>query len=1105
MYSKLKEQEVALLKILIQDNSENLDYNIINIPRSTEFCINLEIEADKWNLTHISIITKADHHGELILLQSFNLEARRLVLCLLDDNYEINIYTQADDSQIIYMKSPNLLDGIIISDIESVIVSILYDSLQKEHKKLREIFTYFQKNNNLPPIRFNLLKELLLNKRRTLFVLHNASCTIEQLITSHRNAKGNLSSLHSLNTKRVKTDNSISSYLYSFNFSNLTVGFYFSLSSKEIGKYKFCYIKISPAKRGSSTLTYTCDLTTLANVFQEKSTTLFDLSANSNYPKIDNKDDKKAVAIICDFPNPIIVKSIPEKELNAIIDSFSIIAIYAKLSNRLNLAKLENLLGLKIEKTNIPFCAKIRSAATIGKHILRNYLVQKLNRDLYIIQKNIKKSHNFLQNYKQTYLGGKVECFIHGLVETTLEQKIYYLDFTALYPHAAWICEALWLYLVCSKNEIHKYIRNDINTVIKRIKLSVNEIIESIIKKKPLQKRIFQRLVGNCTIHSDILVQLPRDFKNKKVDMLVKGKISTTLVDLSLAIVREIITNKRQIDKVLSQISFIKVEYVDIPVSSEYGKEFFTILCLFRKKIKAEIIEIKENLKKGNSAKITILECEQLFVKILMNACCGISGEGMLNEKYTGIFCNLIVANAISTIGRAFITVAEITVDHINALKIYTDTDSIFVRATKTQQEYLLSIFQETILLKDEIEDKYKDEDYITHIYIAGKKKYGYKTSKGRIVFTTHSKGQYLTEPFKKALKESYKYLFTPTFTEDTTDKAGEIASHYHSYLQNVTLNSQKSSIYTGLRKFNERTITAYTWQWEGIPIYVKFNLSKGSYLVTNTRQITKGLTGDYLNITKGKNKLIFFITIPIDVDKLISDFIKKFDTTNEDILFRKQKTTNSLQGFYCSNNTYYLQYLLNDHIGFERKKTVKYYKNYWLDVYYDCKINNKEPLGKKELLLWEQLTNYNNLEEIKKQAAFHIHSWYSQETNQLIFKKSVKEIKDLDFNFLNHPTYQLYQNILSEVCKGVTITKIIQNSISKIVAGFQTLDVLIDQLVTKIENKEHIKRRMQNYFQYNEHKITRDIAEYKETFIITKPQDDKVNDEEIQNIKEKS
>ncbi len=45
----------------------------------------------------------------------------------------------------------------------------------------------------------------------------------------------------------------------------------------------------------------------------------------------------------------------------------------------------------------------------------------------------------------------------------------------------------------------------------------------------------------------------------------------------------------------------------------------------------------------------------------------------------------------------------------------------------------------------------------------------------------------------------------------------------------------------------------------------------------------------------------------------------------------------------------------------------------------------------------------------------------------------------------------------------------------------------------------------MQNYFQYNEHKITRDIAEYKETFIITKPQDDKVNDEEIQNIKEKS
>ncbi len=48
MYSKLKEQEVALLKTLIQDNSENVDYNIINIARSTEFFINHEIESDQW-------------------------------------------------------------------------------------------------------------------------------------------------------------------------------------------------------------------------------------------------------------------------------------------------------------------------------------------------------------------------------------------------------------------------------------------------------------------------------------------------------------------------------------------------------------------------------------------------------------------------------------------------------------------------------------------------------------------------------------------------------------------------------------------------------------------------------------------------------------------------------------------------------------------------------------------------------------------------------------------------------------------------------------------------------------------------------------------------
>jgi len=1096
--SKLEDEEIDKIKDLIQNNAIKLEKEVIYIPNPNEFKINTDVESDKWLFTHIALDTEADHHSELILSQVFNLEARRLVLCLLDNEYSITVYEQPDRSQIIYMKSPNLSDSIIIADIETVIASVLISAMQQGHKKVSELFTELQENNKLPPIRYELLHELLYDKRKSLYLVHNASYDIEQLKTNHNNAKRVLYSFHTSKPQRLKINNIFSEDVYYYHLGNRPAGFRFSLSAQKKGVHKKCSIKISPAQKESYPLTWLCDTMILARSLQQKKASLEYLSAGTKYEKVKEETAEKI------FSKEKIV-DITKEEINkttlyAIFDVLATISVYEKLTNKIDFEKLNNILGITIEKTNAPFTSKIISTATISKHIILNYISQKTRLDKYTIQDNIKKSRKFQQNFLTTYLGGKVEVFSHGLIKSTPKQKITYLDFASLYPHTAWICEAEFLYLTCAKNELHKYIKNNTKKAINRIKQSINEILESITQNIPLQKITFQRLIGNCTIHSTIPLQLPRRHKGRRTEILCTGRITTTLADLTVALVREIIINKTPLYKLFNKISFIQCEYIDFPINSSYGKEIFTKLYLQRKKIKEQLAKLKET--HANTNEINKLESAQLFMKILMNSGYGVSGEGISLEDHTGILFNPIIANGITSIARVFTSIAEIKTRYENALCIYTDTDSIIIRATKLQKKNLLSIFKKIIELKDEIEDEYHDENkHISKIYVAGKKKYGYILNDETIKFKKHGRAQYEKEKFEKALEEAYRYIFTTKFNILTTTEAGKIATKYHSYLQEIHLDTQKSSIFKGLTKFNKKTIITYEWNYKGIPIYVKYHLTDDNYLVTNTRKISKGIFGKYLNIGRGKHKIIFFITIPIDVEDLILQFIETFYFEDMDIIFKKQKKKDKWQEFYDYIYHCYMQYAKNEGTDFDKEDILKYFRYYFVKLCIAYNIDPIECIEKEGLPIFERIADYNNLEIIFRQIAPQKLAWYfSYETPNFIEEKMIDHYTK-DFLNYDHPAYQIYNNILTQIKKKETIETILEDIKEKKISEFQGLEDRIKELIKTIEKKEHIKKRMEKYFQFDRTKIKREIDEYHETFKTTKCFTQESKDNIIKNI----
>ncbi|MBA7500249.1 hypothetical protein ES704_03004 [subsurface metagenome] len=1097
--SKTENDEIDNLQEIIKNNLIKLDKNHITIPKPSDFEINRDIESSVFKLTHVAIDTEADHHSELLLCQSFNLEARRLVLCLVSDEYSITCYEQPDKSQIIYMTSPNPLDCIIISDIETVLASILISALQQGHKKISELYSEIQEQNTFPFPNYKILKELLYDERKTLYILHNAKYDVEQLKTAHSNAKRQLYSITLNKPEKIKINNLFNDYQYKLSLGNIPAGFRFNLSAQKRGMHKKCKINIAPAQAESYPLSFLCDTLIVAFAFQEKSLSLLELSKHTKYEKIEVK--KKDLIFkkeeLFDF---VKEDQLTDKMKYSIYDTYATIAIYEKLSKKYNLESLSKILNINLERTKIPFCSQIHSTATICKHIIMTFLEQKTKLDRYKIQDNIKKSRKLQENFNNTYLGAKTSIYAQGLIKATDKMLLYYLDYASLYPHTAWLSESEKLYILCAKNELHKFIKNDVKTTIDRIKTSVNEIITCIKTNKSLEKSTFQRIIGNCTIQSNIHLQLARKHKNRRTEINTKGRITATLADLTSALVRKIITEKTNLRQILSQINFISCEYIEFNESVKYGKELFTELYLSRKEIKKEITKLKQDEKK-DAYEIYLLEVAEQTAKYIMTSSYGVSGEGISNEDFTGLLFNPVIFGSITAVGRLFSSIAEISCNYYNILKIYTDTDSIIIRSTKEQKEKLCSIFSNTIELKDEIEDKYPNKNIkIEQIYIASKKNYGYILSNGEIKFTSFGKGQYESDKFKLALEEAYRYIFTTKFTALTTVEAGNKATQHHSYLQNINLDSSKSSMYKSLIKFNTKTFNVYTFDFDGIPIYVKYNYENDSYLVTNVRKVTKGIFGKYLNVGKIKHKLVFFISIPFDVEKLIKHFIETFYIQDMDIIFKQMKAKDKWQEFYDYLYLRLQEYQTNDVIDFDKEDIKEYFNFYFKKLCNFLNLNYEEQLNNEMLNIFERFVENNSLDSVFRKIAPQKLSWYFSGESYFIEEKMFDSYIR---QFLNKETktYKVYHTILEKLAKKETIHNILTRVQNKDLAEFQGLEDRLKLLKETITEKKHIKKRFEKYFQFDKTKVSRDIDKYVETFKITKVFEEKVKDKPILNI----
>jgi len=1126
--SKIEDEEISKIQNIIIDQSIKLDKQYIHLPRLEEFDFNRDLETDKFNLTHIAIDTEADHHSELILSQVYNLEAQRLVLCLLDDEYSIKIYTQPDQSQIIYMTSPNPNDAILIGDAETVISSILITALQQGHKQISFLFKEIQEKNILPTLNFEIFKELMYDERRTLYILHNSSYDVEQLKTAHRNAKKQLYAFQNLSKpEKIKITNIYSDDKYKLHLGNIPLGFRYSLSAQKVGWKKRCKINIAPAQAEAYPLTFLCDTMILAFAFQEKSAKLKNLSKGTKYEKTDLSDENKIFSKK-DLYNFIEKDHLTDEMKYSIFDVFSTIAVYEKMTKNILFNELEHIFDIKLKRTTYPFCCKIYSTATISKFILIQFLEQKNHSDRYKIQDNIKKVRKLQQNFEKTYLGGKVSAYVHGLVKSTAKMIIFYLDFASLYPHVAWIIEAEFLYLICSQNNLHKYLHNNIQEAIIRLKKSINEILDCVINTKPLQKETFQRIVGNCTIYSNIPLQLPRRYKNKRTEIQVTGRITTTLPDLTVAIVRYSLKNKISLSKIFNQINFIKVEYIKYPFLSKYGKEFFTKLYLTRSEIKKAIKKIKNKetinteqlkhaqeilnrtLEKVNNNEISeqnaiiIFSVLEKFAKYVMNSSYGVAGEGISNEDFTGILFNPIIANAITSVARAFTSIAEIKTRLINALPLYTDTDSIIIRATLEQKKSLLKIFSETIELKDEIEDQYPNKNIIIkQAYISGKKKYALELSNGEIYFKSHGKGQYEKEKFNKALETAYRYIFNSKFTQLTITEASKRAVKEHGYLQDVHLDSSKSSIYKGLIKFNTKTITAYTFHVDNIPYYVKYNRINDNYLITNVKTITKGLFGKYLSIGTGKHKLTFFISIPVDVEKIIHHFIELFYHEGMDIIFKRIMKKDKWQQFYDYIYQRLQDYQIEGSYDFDKSDITEYFAYNFKKLCKFLNLDYEKQIKKEMLNILEHFTDYQNINYVFQQIAPQKLVWYFSGNDYNFIEEKMLNWYEQDFLQEKSiiKTYTLYKKIFTQIKKKESLNEILNEVREKKIAEFQGIEDRLLKLKETITKKEHIRKRLEKYFNYDRNKIMRDIDKYNETYKTTKVFQEKIKDEPIQNI----
>ncbi len=831
-------QQIDNLLALIQENNtrikEFLELIDIGFSLKASLTFNSTLEG-KFDYNHVAFDTEANTKSQTVLNTAINYEAKRIVSAYYDPNdpnLSYTIWKTKENWHVIRLRNQNLWGANLVADYENTLGTIMISALMQGHEDLISI--YNQVAAVKIPLNRDLLIDILLNIRKSLWICHNNGYDIPKLNALHKPKRGQRTpfgvvkdfELEFIEIKKNQFEG------YKLKCGNTKAGFRFAANSNTRFNWKgMPYITLAPYQASSFSNVYGVDTLILAEAGRFKKLSLEALSKDLPYPKIQLDEEKNFTPEDMQLVNG---NQISDKWRYNIMDCMATLSVYAMLTDHLDISEIAQELQIPLfTNTNVPFATKIYSSSSFPKKLILADLSHKLGLSEKEIIDNLKRSREHFKNFRTTFMGGAADCEVAKHVESddfTIEELIEsytlwlkegilndfalhkkliaYLDFRNQYPHAAWLIHAELKLQLAAQGKLQNYLNNDVDQIRSNF---WRTIIQRL--KQPLElfdKNFFQPLDGNATVEIDpsLDLQFRRTHNTKKTEVIIKGSSTITchLTDLAISVLQYLFTHPGQ--KIKHKIKFLKAECMDLPEVGERGSEFFTKLFNIRMKF-------ERKYGKHHS--------KPQLCKFIGNTAFGITAEGN-SKDYEGVFQLYCVSSSITGVSRFLTKYAKLMYKHHGALNLNNDTDGFQALTTIETHEKIRTIFDDIMPLEYEEDVAFDRIDgvniqYIPDGYYLGKKKYGLKYWNGakyQIYAKKHGIGSHAgdIDPFFQGM---YSLLFQKK-------SPSEIVSHLlpdFKYWSQLTYKKDKDGRIRGIKALKRPELYRGSYHWNDLEILI--------------------------------------------------------------------------------------------------------------------------------------------------------------------------------------------------------------------------------------------------------------------------------------------
>lgn len=877
---------------------------------------------NKGNKDYTQVIYDVETSGDkqnVVLVGAVNISCKRIVLAsvnkrgkVTNENGEVVSTARfekcfVDGWEILRCDVMNGWEAVMLADAESYTACVV-NSLMRQGDNTPEVINDLF--NGKIKVNTEFVDEILINKRRSMWVAHNSNFDINKLNVTSRNGL-----LHikndcvvdrelKLNVFGNKTRFTEYSWKPKFKLGNLTIGAYFTASTRKYGLWEKPEIRLQPIQNEADSYVYALDSLLIAKALQKSRGSLKDLGEEY---KLETKKSDSTY----NFTGEEIWKKDKHNlnETNYLInDLISTYGVWVELTKELDVVPSllrvvgvdENRIRRHRTETGEPYVYRIYSTASISK-IFNSMIHAESYEEWKTKNSNIKIYDPINDLFKSAYAGGRVEVFRKGY----FKGEMGYWDFASLYPHASQLTDVEML----QKDIFNKKL--EICSDLKRIRedfWKMVEVLERKIKnKEKIEKSDFMKTaVVNVAPGFDMrisrkgnvrcgVVNLDSE-KNNRMDLICEDGsfINCSVYDLCYGVLEKVIKEKIPIEKLKKKLLFNTGIMLIPSKSTSYDEDIHTKLYGERNAIKQQMKKCEdENTKKH-------LENQSQLIKIILNSSYGLTAE--FNEGKGGQFYNPILACSITSMARLMNNLIEIACGYDGVKMYYTDTDSAIMDKAG---EKVCDLFSNICELKNEL----KEGTWITDLFINSPKEYAYFTNDEKdYAVKTHGVGA-RSRSYKPVLEKLFRALKDGKSKEVAIDEAVGEVNLLRSFNFTHT-RSTTNTLYTNLANLvNKRNDVL--GEYEGFRL---FQYGKNDLFITDVDYVTKGTFGKMFSL--GEPKIYLFSVkygfdekkmveilekipgIPAEKRKLILErvaskysekvFLKKYLSKDEDNVKRK-------------------------------------------------------------------------------------------------------------------------------------------------------------------------------------------------------------------------